>query len=49
MRASRRTTDPIVRMELLTAASWLHQKAARIEDSGRSGVKPARPALAAGE
>ena len=31
LRVARITTDEAVRMELLTAAAWLHEKAERIE------------------
>lgn len=31
LRVAKETSDPIVKMELLTAASWLHDKAAKIE------------------
>ena len=33
-RGARVTTDPVVRMELLSAASWLHEKATRKRSSG---------------
>ncbi len=35
---ARRTSDPVVRMELLAAASWLHQKAAKIEEAVEKAV-----------
>ena len=31
LRVAKETSDPVVKMELLTAASWLHDKAAKIE------------------
>ena len=33
LRVAQQTTDPVVRMELLSAASWLHDKASRIEEA----------------
>lgn len=43
LRVARETSDPVVKLELLTAASWLHDKAAKIEAAvtkSRSGTTP---------
>ena len=33
LRVAKETSDPVVRMELLSAAAWLHDKEARIEQA----------------
>jgi len=40
LRVAQVTTDGNVRMELLTAAAWLHDKAARIEAALNRVTKP---------
>jgi len=39
LRVARGTRDPAVRMELLTAAAWLHDKAASIEAAAKRGCR----------
>ena len=40
LRLSRSTTDPKVHRELLTAAAWLHEKAARLEGESARRQNP---------
>jgi hypothetical protein len=41
LRVAQGTKDDSVRMELLTAAAWLHEKAAKIEAALSRGAPPA--------
>lgn len=38
LRVTKETSDPVVRMELLTAASWLHDNVAKIEQAVNKAV-----------
>jgi hypothetical protein len=41
LRVAQETKDDSVRMELLTAAAWLHEKAAKIEAALSKSAPPA--------